>query len=161
VSRKTLYARLHSGIGAAARAAVEPVSVTEEVAEVLHRIPKAPAAHAEDSLARIRAETEQATALLATIFKEEEPQVVAQHEAIQEGPLAGLDPEHARIVGQLLDRVEWPRAEFDALASAAGLMPGGAMETINEWAFDRYTEALLEDGDPVVVNVALLGVPAG
>ena len=38
----------------------------------------------------------------------------------------------------------------------AGLMPDGAMETINEWSFDHHGDALLEDGETVVVNHALL-----
>ena len=59
-------------------------------------------------------------------------------------------------VTRLLAHPEWPRTDFDAAATAVGLMPDGAMEAINEWAFDKYGDALLEDGDLVAINLELL-----
>lgn len=35
-------------------------------------------------------------------------------------------------------------------------MPDGALETINDWAFDALGDALAEDGDPITVDAALL-----
>jgi len=35
-------------------------------------------------------------------------------------------------------------------------MPDGALETINEWAYDTLGEELVADGDPLAVNMALL-----
>jgi hypothetical protein len=31
------------------------------------------------------------------------------------------------------------------------LLPDGAIERINDWSFDRFDEALIEDGDEVTV----------
>ena len=31
-------------------------------------------------------------------------------------------------------------------------MPSGAMETLNEWAYDRYDDPLLEEDDDLIVN---------
>ena len=42
-------------------------------------------------------------------------------------------------------------ATFAALAQKHGLFPAGAMETINEWAFDRFEEPLLDEGDPIEI----------
>ena len=159
VPRGILYAGLHAGIGAATTAADEPVLVSEEVSEVLHPIPSPPVAEPVDlvaeRLARIRAETERVSSMLADIFVEDEPQAQAPN-AAGDGPFAGLEPLHAALLERLLSRPEWPRAEFDAAASEAALMPGGAMETINEWAFDHLGDAILEDGDVVVVHRALV-----
>lgn len=159
VPRGTLYAELHAGIGAATSAAEEPVLVSDEVSEAVHPIPRRPAAEPvnldAERLARIRAETERVSAMLADIFVEDEPPAPVA-EAAGEGTFAGLDAQHAALLTKLLSRADWPRAEFNGAASEAGLMPGGAMETINEWAFDQLGDAVLDDGDVVVVNRALL-----
>jgi hypothetical protein len=159
VPRGAMYAGLHAGLGAASVGADEPVAVSDEHPEVVHPIPRPPTTEAAgpdvDRLARIRAETERVSALLADIFVEDEtaPQVPAYTD---EGPLVGLDAEHSALVSRLLARPQWPRPDFDAAATAAGLMPDGAMEAINEWAFEKYGDALVEDGNPVIVNVGLL-----
>lgn len=158
VSRHTLYAGLHEGIGAAAAAANEPILVSDEVPETLHSIPRPPVERVDDKsdrLARIRDETDRVAAMLKDIFVEDEPQAPTP-EPVGQNRLTGLDPGHATLLAQLLTRPEWSRDEFDKAASEAGMMPGGAMETINEWAFDYYGDALLEDGDPVVINHSIL-----
>lgn len=35
-------------------------------------------------------------------------------------------------------------------------MPDGAIEALNEWAFDQYGDALMENGEPMTVNRALV-----
>jgi hypothetical protein len=162
VSRHILYAGLHEGIGAAMVAANEPILVSDEVQETLHPIPRPPAERADDKsdrLARIRDETDRVAAMLKDIFVDDEPQALIPEPA-GETTLAGLDPGHATLLARLLTRPEWSRDEFDKAASEAGMMPSGAMETINEWAFDYYGDALLEDGDPVVINHSILPIAA-
>ncbi|MFC6738160.1 tellurite resistance TerB C-terminal domain-containing protein [Methylobacterium tardum] len=56
----------------------------------------------------------------------------------------------------LAGRPEWPRDAFDRLARERGLMPGAAMEDLNAWSFDRFGDPLVEEGDPVLVNVGLI-----
>ena len=97
--------------------------------------------------------------MLAEIFVEDE-QTSQVPEGVGGGPLAGLDAEHAALLTRLLSRTEWTRDEFDKAATEAGLMPGGAMETINEWAFDHHGEPIVDDGETVTVNLALLGSEA-
>ena len=162
--RSTVYSGLHAGIGAAAAAANEPILVSDEVREVVHPIPR-PSSESgpmDGELGRlniIRAETNRVSALLAEIFVEEEqpPEPVEDTDG---GPLAGLDARHAALLTKLLSHTEWPRDAFEVVASEAGLMPNGAMETINEWSFDYHGDALLEDGLVIVVNHALRGAEA-
>jgi hypothetical protein len=163
VPKTGLYAGLHAGIGAATIAADEPVLVSDEVSELLHPITRAPVSEPEpaslamDRLARIRAETDRVSAMLADIFVEEEPQPLAAAPS-GGGVFAGLDAGHAAFLTHLLSRDQWPRAAIDEAAVRAGLMPGGALETINEWAFDHHGDALIEDGEPVVINRSMLGI---
>lgn len=159
VARNTLYAGLHAGVAAAANGADEPVTVSDEVAEVVYRIPPPPAANRPgpngDRLAKIRAETESVSAMLASIFSETEPEP-EQAAPTSDTSLLGLDDEHAALVTKLVTQPEWVRQEFEAIAASLSLMSDGALEAINEWAFDRYGDALIEDGDPLVLNLDLL-----
>ncbi len=159
VPRAALYVGLHAGIGAATAGADEPVAVSHEAPEILHPIPRPPVAEPSgpdmDRLARIRADTERVSAMLADIFAENES-APEMPEHAGEGPLAGLNTEHANLLTKLLASTGWTRQEFNVAATKIGLMPDGAMEAINEWAFDRYGDALVEDGDPLLVNLALL-----
>ena len=159
VARNTLYTELHAGVAAATNGADEPVGVSNEVPEFVHPIPPPPAAKPigpdVDRLTKIRAETESVSAMLATIFTEAEPEPEEVTPA-SDSPLNGLDSEHAALLNKLVMRPEWVRQEFEAIAVSLSLMPNGALEAINEWAFDRYGDALVEDGDPLVLNQDLL-----
>lgn len=159
VARGALYTELHAGMAAAISGADEPVAVSDEVAEVVHPIPLPPAAKTlgpdVNRLTKIRAETESVSAMLASIFTE------AESESEQALPasdiqLLDLDNEHAALLTKLVTKSEWARHEFEAIVASLSLMPDGALEAINEWAFDRYGEALIEDGNPLVLNLDLL-----
>jgi hypothetical protein len=67
------------------------------------------------------------------------------------GSLVGLDAAHAELVELLEIKGSLPRAEFEQRAKDLKLLPDGAIERINDWAFDRFEEALLEDGEDVVM----------
>jgi hypothetical protein len=40
-------------------------------------------------------------------------------------------------------------------------MPDGALEAINEWAFEQFDEPLIEDDEPLTLNVSLLSRMTG
>jgi len=110
-------------------------------------------------LARVQRETETVSALLAQIFVEESgpvpiaPATVAndhEHPAFE-----GLDHAHAELVEFLEIRGEISRHEFEERARALNLLPNGAIERINDWSFDRFDEALLDDGEQVVMAANL------
>jgi hypothetical protein len=102
-------------------------------------------------LERIRGETTRVSALLATIFVEDEPEVPQQTAKVEVGAFAGLDAPHSQLLLALLAG-PLGRQEFDAAAAALRLMPDGAIETINEWGFDRFGEPVLDDDDEVRVS---------
>jgi hypothetical protein len=162
VPRGSLYSTLHSHIASASPDADGPVVVADETPALLHPIPRPPTttspAAEEDRLAKIRAETERVSALLADIFVDEQagPEPEPELESSAEDPFAGLDVAHTTLAEKLLSRSDWQRAEFEMLATKAGLMPDGAMETINEWAYERLGDALIEDGAVIIVHLGLL-----
>ena len=65
---------------------------------------------------------------------------------------AGLDARHQRLVAEVISRSSWSPQDFEKLARQFGLMPSGALETINEWAFERYEAALIEEDETFEVN---------
>jgi hypothetical protein len=60
------------------------------------------------------------------------------------------------MIARLAEREAWTRGDFDSLAKEFGVMPDGAIETINEWALDSHGEPLIDDGSHLAINRALL-----
>jgi hypothetical protein len=107
-------------------------------------------------------ETRRVSESLARIYEAvEAPPAATGEESCPEttgNDFPGLDGDAGRLLSALLARAAWGRAEYDALARGMGLLPDGAMETINEWSYAELGEEILEDGDPLrVVSEILKG----
>jgi hypothetical protein len=50
---------------------------------------------------------------------------------------------------------------MEALCRGFELLPDGAIESLNEWSFDRFDAAIIEDGDPLYVQYDVLPVNLG
>ncbi|MBC6427967.1 MAG: TerB N-terminal domain-containing protein [Cellvibrionales bacterium] len=96
-------------------------------------------------IAAIRSDTEQASTLLGQIFGVKDEPETAPAEDVRQGALAGLDPKHGTLVLELIEREHWSDADFTRLCATHGLMESGALEVVNEWAFELYNEALLDE----------------
>jgi len=105
-----------------------------------------------------RREAQQATALLSSIFVEDEP---SDSDGGGSGALAAsiasLDGAHSALLTRLAEKQEWVMEEIEAMTADAGLMAEGALETINEAAWDRTGSAVLDIGDTVRIDQAVLG----
>ena len=159
--KEDLYLALHRG----AVVIDEPVTVAAEERTTGIRIPSPPDAKEGDEaegiridvarLERIRSETSAVSALLAGIFVEEEPpQPPAPLKAEEQGKVhsfKGLDAPHGELLATVLASGSLDRAAFESRSRALRLLPDGAFETINEWGFDTFDEAVLEGDDPIVV----------
>ena len=154
LARDELYGLLHRG-----GEADEPVSVMPARPEAGVALPReaAPGALVIDTgrLDRIRSETSDVSRLLASIFVEEAPAAATPKAPITSSRFAGLDAGHAALLDAII-AAPMPRGAFDNAARAARLMPNGAIETINEWGFDRFDEPVIEDGDAIAVPAHLL-----
>jgi len=108
-------------------------------------------------VAALRIESVKVADLLGSIFKEENrlaASVPLESEPVElskEPTLLGLDPDHAGLLRTLLARPQWSRAELEDICSERGMMVDGALERINEAAFEAFEEPLIEGDDPLDV----------
>lgn len=114
-----------------------------------------------DRIAALQKDTARVSALLSEIFAEEAPvQEVATPLEVEHSTAAtsllGLDEAHSALVRLLLSRPQWTRGELEEAAADLGVMLDGALETVNEAAFDAFDAPLCEGDDPIDVNTELL-----
>lgn len=115
-----------------------------------------------DRIAKLQRESEKVSALLAGIFKEEEPvapskpaqeiEVAEVEEADNTTRLLGLDEAHGALARMLLSRPQWSREDLLDVAADLDLMLDGALEHINEASFDMYDIAFTEGEGPITIN---------
>lgn len=156
---------------------VEPKKVFSDVHAVAAGAqPAAAPAKAEDvgfkldpaRIAALQKDTEAVSALLANIFQEDDtgtvPVAAAPAEAADDEQAAepahegllGLDEAHSALARLLLSRPEWSKEEIGDAAADLDLMVEGALEALNEAAFDKHDVPFVEGDDPVTVNPELL-----
>lgn len=108
----------------------------------------------------IRADTMRVSAVLEDVFADngrERETVEDSTESSDKSPfLAGIDTAYEGFLRELISRSTWSAIEFNALAAKFGLMPGGALETLNEWAYDRFEEPLIEEDEELQINEELV-----
>ncbi len=109
--------------------------------------------------------------LLGRIFEEEEPEqdlheapetaggnssAADPQDAVEGNPLAGLDRKHSALLRALSEKSVWERDEYESLASELGLFPDGALETLNDLAWDKFDAPLLEQDEQIELDPELL-----
>lgn len=162
----SLYSRLHGKVSSD-RDDDLPMVIPAGTVPLGSLIPpapsKAPKSRVDFSrLDAIRRETRTTASVLADIFVEDEdtpaeaPLVVNEVYESDEGEsFDGLERRYGLFLSELLRRESWAASDFEHLARAAGLMPGAAKQTLNDWSLDRFDEFVLEGDEPVVVNAGL------
>ncbi|HEV7506820.1 MAG TPA: TerB N-terminal domain-containing protein [Thermoanaerobaculia bacterium] len=162
---QSVYSDVHALASAEAPSAAEPVTVRPAgPGAASFPIPTAPRP---DGIlldpGKIRAklaESEDVAGLLEGIFAaEEEPVRRAQPKpAAPEGPspVAGLDAIHSTLLRRLAAKAVWEWLEVERLAAEFGLLPDGALEVINEAAFERCGAPLLEGDETLEVDGQVL-----
>lgn len=84
----------------------------------------------------------------------------AGHEALgveQEAPANGLPPQLNALLTELLQQEQWPKEAAGELARRHDTMLAGAIEKINDWAFEELGEQLIyDDGDVLSVEQGLV-----
>lgn len=116
-----------------------------------------------ERIATLQEDTVRVSTLLSKIFVEEADSTPAPAAPFPEPELEdeanaplGLDVDHSALLRLLLSRSEWMRAELEDAAADLDLMLDGALEQINEAAFEAFEEPLFEGEDPISVNTKLL-----
>lgn len=114
-----------------------------------------------ERIAQLQRETEQVSALLAQVFVDE--QIVEPEEPDNSGAsddtssICGLDADHSAFLRLLVSRMEWSREELEAVASDMDLMLDGALEHINDMAFEHFDMPITEGEDPLEINPDIMG----
>ncbi|NQT63970.1 MAG: TerB N-terminal domain-containing protein [Candidatus Marinimicrobia bacterium] len=102
-------------------------------------------------------ETATVTQILGDIFDEEEPEEVPiLSDQQKENTIGPLDPAHSLLLRELVKQSEWRRSEFEILAERHGLLPDGALDILNDAAYELCDEPLLEGDDPIEVEMDLV-----
>ncbi|WZO96061.1 tellurite resistance TerB C-terminal domain-containing protein [Isosphaeraceae bacterium EP7] len=113
-------------------------------------------------LERLMRETEQVAKLLAEAIPGDEPDdpppaPIATIPPAADPRLDGLEARHASALSELIGRPSWTPDEFEEVVRRHSLMPSGAMDGINDWAYDRFDDPILEeDGGRLLVRIGLL-----
>ncbi len=100
--------------------------------------------------------TKEIQSVLSQIFDEIEPEeetddsasLAIQTDVWHNG---ALDDKHHILMEWLVTQEEWARSDVEAKCKKIGLMIDGALESINETAFDLLGDSLVEIDDPVVI----------
>jgi len=122
-----------------------------------------------ERVAALKQESEKVSALLANIFSEDTsataPLQIPEADSEQDeestaveakGSILGMDGPHTAFARMLLSRPSWSRAELSDVSADLELMLDGALEHVNEAAFDAYGVPFIEGDDPVEVNTEVL-----
>lgn len=115
-----------------------------------------------DKVAQLQRETAVVSALLAEVFSDEFPEPPAIVDSIKDQPtdhsatVHGLDTEHSAFLRMIVSRREWSRQELEDVATDMELMLDGALEQINDMAFERFDMPVSEGDDPIEINPDIL-----
>lgn len=109
----------------------------------------------EDILAMHESDTSDAKSMLANIFAvEDEPEreQTSQLATQQEG----LDMTHKALFDQLITKAAWARNDVHELCSNLKLMIDGAIETINDWAYEKVDAPVLDDDGDIYIDLEIV-----
>lgn len=155
-----VYSHVHA-MTAGAAAAIdggEPTAVISAQPSTGYPIPSRPEATQSVQLdmtavkAKL-AESAEISAILSDIFTEDEPEGVPAP-TISGASSGKVSPAHATLLSRLAERPEWSRSEFEAIAAECHVLPDGAIDGVNEAAFEHTGAPVLEGEDPIHVDAA-------
>jgi len=109
----------------------------------------------ESVLAIHESQTKDVQNMLSGIFADEESieETPASEEYDTDKEDIGIDAQHYALYESLINRDRWSRDEMDELCKKLGLMTSGAIETINDWSFEKVDAPVLEEeADAVYVD---------
>ncbi|MCP3917887.1 MAG: hypothetical protein GY711_20260 [bacterium] len=110
-----------------------------------------------DVLSAKQAETAEVSDLLRDVFAEvgDEPAPATPLPSAPRRSYTGLDADHSALLDALGARTTWPREEVEELARGLGLLPDGALDTLNDVAFETLGDPLWEGDDAIEIDVDL------
>lgn len=107
------------------------------------------------SIERLLRETRQVATMLGEMRPPEEsdepepPSTFPRLEPTSDPRFEGLEHRHAGVLAELCLRGSWPRVDFEDVVRRHSLMPAGALDRINEWAHECFSDPVLEEVEGV------------
>ena len=129
------------------------------------------------TLALYEDETDDAKAMLANIFANDDDELDANLDHDEETletfiesngtesepsstdnilTISGLDIAHSQLYRQLITQEAWSFDEVEALCIPLNLMIHGAIETINDWAFDKVNAPVIDEDDEILIDFEIV-----
>ncbi len=154
---QSLYSDLHVA------ASGSPVGSSQTMPSIPGATPSKPGvgfALDQERIAQLQRETEQVSALLAQVFVDDKPaepdEVIVEETVEDTSSICGLDADHSAFLRVLVSRTEWARDELEAVASDMELMLDGALEQINDMAFEHFDMPVTEGEDPFEISPEIM-----
>jgi uncharacterized tellurite resistance protein B-like protein len=103
-------------------------------------------------------ETKDAQSILGKIFADDEGNDDSKKDSIKtleanmDFDNNGLDNKHQELYNILITKEKWSQAEIQLLCSQYELMVNGAIETINEWAYELVDAPVLEEDEDIFID---------
>ncbi len=146
----------------------EAITVSLRESETIYSIPKQPVIDTasassfslnEELVKTLEKETQQVKNLLTDVFSDETEETITTFSFTKSvsisNPIVELDKAHQSLFHQLLTKEIWNRADLYKLCKELGLMADGAMEVLNEWAFNNANAPLIDDGESIYIDINL------
>lgn len=109
---------------------------------------------------KIIEETKTVTNILSEVFsandKEHDIPLESFQEPSSENGILGLDTDHTGLYTRLIQKPVWEKVQFRILVKQSGLLPDGAIETINDAFFEHFGDSLIESSDTIILNQELI-----
>ncbi|MBR9793008.1 MAG: ATPase [Gammaproteobacteria bacterium] len=104
-------------------------------------------------LALHESQTTEAKSMLEEIFtSEEDDESESLEVAESSNDINGLDQAHSKLYEKLCTQAQWSRSEVASICGDLNLMIDGAIETINDWAFDLVDAPVIEDDGEIYID---------
>jgi uncharacterized membrane protein YebE (DUF533 family) len=104
-------------------------------------------------LALHESQTTEAKSMLEEIFTSEEDDEIESLElAESSNDINGLDQAHSQLYEKLCTQAQWSRNEVASICGDLNLMIDGAIETVNDWAFDLVDAPVIEDDGEIYID---------
>ena len=106
-----------------------------------------------ERIASLMADTARVSSVLGEIFEDEEAdEEIEESVESTNGLFPGLDAKLGAFLDELLTRPHWEESDLGKLAGRFRLMQDGALESLNEWSYERFDDALIEEYEGFELN---------
>jgi tellurite resistance protein len=140
----------------------DPIIVSDGTEETIYSLPKKPKQETtgfsidHQKIQRLEEETRKVQSVLQTVFMEDElGQLEVTPMITPNNPVDNLTPVYKQLLESLIEHQTWTIQDYEQLCSDLKLMPNGAIEVLNDWSYNFANAPILEDGDPIFVDIDL------